>query len=308
MNKNRLTAYGLLLVTSIIWGVAGPVIKYTLTDIPPLLFLTYRFGISAIIGLFMIAHAPEELPQTITHWFHVLCYSLFIPILGLGLLFFGFDLTSSITGTIIAGTTPIFVAAAGVIVFHDKIRSLEKAGIGIALVGTLVTAIDGNGSLNAIFGSQSGNLLVFLSCIFTAIGYVYSKKSIYDHISPIMVTNIGFIVAFLCFLLLSFVTYSPESMMTTLVQAPLGTHMGVMYMAILSGTVGYFFSNWSEKILNIGESAIFSYLHPLWAAPVAVLWLGETITTTQIIGVSIIAAGVIMAEYRKRKTHRKKTG
>jgi drug/metabolite transporter (DMT)-like permease len=301
VNKNRLTAYGLLLITSIIWGVAGPVIKYTLADFPPIIFLAYRYGISAIVALFMIAHAPSDLPSSVKKWLHVFGYSIFIPILSLGTLFFGFDHTSSITGTLIAATGPVFVAIAGAMVFKDKISVLEKIGICLAIFGTIVTAIDSNGSLSTILGSQSGNLLILVSCVFTAIGMVYSKKSIYDHVSPMMITNLGFIVAFLFFLPLSFIIYSPHHVINTIVNAPMSAHLGVLYMAILSGTLGYFFSNWSEKVLDIGESAIFSYLGPIWAAPVAILLLGETITTPEIIGGCFIASGVILAEYRKRK-------
>ncbi|PJA42810.1 EamA family transporter, partial [Candidatus Woesebacteria bacterium CG_4_9_14_3_um_filter_39_10] len=44
MNPHRLKAYILLLIVAVIWGIAGPVIKFTLGGFPPLLFLTYRFG------------------------------------------------------------------------------------------------------------------------------------------------------------------------------------------------------------------------------------------------------------------------
>jgi drug/metabolite transporter (DMT)-like permease len=256
----------------------------------------------------MIAHAPEELPHTSRQWLHVIGYSLFIPVLGLGALFFGFNHTSSLSGTLIAATGPVFVAIAGALVFKEKISTLEKIGICLALIGTAIAAIGGDGSLRTILGSHSGNLLVLVSCVFTAIGMVYSKKSIYDHVSPLMITNIGFILALLFFLPLSFFIYSPNHVITTIINAPLTAHAGVIYMSILSGTIGYFFSNWSEKVLDIGESAIFSYLTPIWAAPVAILLLSEKITAAEIIGGGFIASGVILAEYRKRKNrihHRK---
>ncbi|HEB14007.1 MAG TPA: EamA family transporter, partial [candidate division WWE3 bacterium] len=46
------------------------------------------------------------------------------------------------------------------------------------------------------------------------------------------------------------------------------------------------------------EAALFLYLEPVFAAPLAYLWLGESITPTFIIGAAVIAAGVILTEYR----------
>mgnify|MGYP001597495960 CR=1 FL=1 len=51
MNPARLRAYLMLLVVAVIWGIASPVIKYTLGGFDPLTFLTYRFGISSIISI-----------------------------------------------------------------------------------------------------------------------------------------------------------------------------------------------------------------------------------------------------------------
>ena len=39
----RIKAYILILIVTIIWGVASPIIKYTLDGFDPLSFLTYRF-------------------------------------------------------------------------------------------------------------------------------------------------------------------------------------------------------------------------------------------------------------------------
>lgn len=312
MNTNRLTAYGLLLITSIIWGIAGPVIKRTLGDFPPLIFLTYRFGISALIGFLFILPNVKQLPKTAQQWLDVALYSIFIPILGLGLLFFGFDKTTSMTGSLIAASGPIFVAIAGAIFFREKITGMEKAGMGLAIVGTLITTFDSNG-LFTIFGSHMGNILILLSCFATALGFVFSKRSLYDHLSALTITNLGFVFAFCFFLPLSLFIYSPSHVVDVIQQAPLSAHLGVLYMAVLSGTVGYFFNNWAEKKLGIGETALFSYLQPVWAAPIAVLWLSEQITPVQIFGAILVVCGVMIAEYRKRiqrkqtkqKRHRK---
>ena len=82
MNR-RFTAYFLLLIVSVIWGVAGPVIKFTLHDFPPLIFLSYRFAISGTIALVLFCHHENPLPHQAERQGLATLYSLFAVTLAL---------------------------------------------------------------------------------------------------------------------------------------------------------------------------------------------------------------------------------
>src|SRR3989344_6747827 len=113
MNTHRLQAYGMLLVVSIIWGIAGPVIKFTLGEFPPLIFLSYRFAISTAIALVYFSTTNNRLPTKSKDVSLVALYSLLAVSIGLGLLFFGFDKTTSLTGSLLTAMSPIAIVAAG---------------------------------------------------------------------------------------------------------------------------------------------------------------------------------------------------
>lgn len=51
MNPARLRSYTLLIVVVVIWGIAPSVIKFALGELPPFVFLAYRFLISVIVLL-----------------------------------------------------------------------------------------------------------------------------------------------------------------------------------------------------------------------------------------------------------------
>lgn len=76
--------------------------------------------------------------------------------------------------------------------------------------------------------------------------------------------------------------------------------MGVLYMALFSGSLAYYLSNKAQKTIEIGEQSLFSYLNPLFSIPLAVFWLGETITPLFIAGSVVVTAGVIIAETKKK--------
>ena len=111
--------------------------------------------------------------------------------------------------------------------------------------------------------------------------------------------------------LLGFITLLPlaliqsggvSSLINQLTNTPIKPHLGVWYMAILSGAVAYFLYQKAQKTIEASEATLFSYLSPLFAAPLAVFWLGETITPAFLIGGVIIAMGVFIAELKKKKS------
>jgi len=49
MSKSRRLAYLALIISAFIWGIAPPIIKYTLRFISPVQFLFYRFLIASLL-------------------------------------------------------------------------------------------------------------------------------------------------------------------------------------------------------------------------------------------------------------------
>jgi len=70
-------------------------------------------------------------------------------------------------------------------------------------------------------------------------------------------------------------------------------------MVILSSVVAYFAFELGLKLIEASEATLFAYLQPIFAAPVAVFWLGEKITPPFLLGAGIIAIGVVLTEYRR---------
>lgn len=299
--NHRVTAYVLLLIVSIIWGVAGPVIKFTLGSFPPIIFLTYRFALASALGTTLWAIRPPKFRANASTIPHIVLHSIFTVPLSLGLLFLGFDKTTSLTGSVISATGPIMVAIAGMILLKEHITKLERVGIALALIGTLIVTMGpilvSNGHA---FISMEGNILILLSLLSDAIGTVIAKVSLRNRVPAIALTNISFMIGFLCFLPFLLASYSISEIVTTIMNAPFSAHLGVLYMAFISGTLAYTLQKIAMKTIEVGEVVVFNYLFPIWAAPLALWWLGEKITLPFVIGACVIATGVVIAEHKRR--------
>jgi drug/metabolite transporter (DMT)-like permease len=301
MNPSRLKAYTLLFIVTIIWAVAGPVIKFTLEGVPTLLFLTYRFGLSAIVALiiFLITgfHFPKN-PKTI---FLLLIYSLFSSSISLGLLFFGLENTTVLDMSIITLMVPLLTSIAGAYFLKENITKREKIGMAIAFSGTIFTVLEPlilNGGNEIKF---SGNLLIFLYLLVNILPTVLGKKLLKDGLAPSAITGYSFTIGFLSLLPILIWKTGISSSLTQIASLPIHYHLGVFFMAFISGSLAYYLFNKAQKSIEIGDASVFSYLNPIFAAPLAVFWLGEKITPMYIVGGLVIAIGVAIAEIKKRR-------
>src|SRR3990172_1552392 len=137
MNPQRLRAYTYLLLTAAIWGIAGPVIKFTLDGIDPLPFISYRLAISAVISIifFMIKiKRGKKFRQLRAHMPFALLYGFLAVPAALGLLFAGLDNTTVLDLTLIGVIGPMIVAVGGAVFFSEHITKRERIGISIVLV------------------------------------------------------------------------------------------------------------------------------------------------------------------------------
>lgn len=307
MNPVRTKAYIYLLVASAIWGIAGPIIKFTLGGVEPLLFLVYRFGISSLLAVLVFPKITFRLPKEPKVLLWLFLAGLFSSTIGIGLLFFGLKDTTVLDMTLITLMAPLLAAESGVRFLHERITLREKLGMGIALIGTLFIVIE---PLTSGFGDglkTSGNALILLYLLSTIVPAILTKKLLRAKVKPLTITNMEFLIGFVTLLPFALYQYGGVEIVGTVKRVAPEFHLGVFYMALLSGSLAYYLYNRAQKSIEVGEAAVFSYLYPLFAAPLAVLWLGEKINSQFIVGAIVIALGVFIAEYKRTKLSKIKT-
>ena len=301
MNPYRLRAYILLIAVSVIWGIAAPVIKFTLRGIDPISFLTYRFFLAAVLGiLFVLLFARKHLTQLKHNSTQIILYSLFATVISLGLLFLGLERTTVLDAVLIGTVAPLVTAISGVLFLKERITNQEKLGISIAFLGTLITVIEPIITKADDLFQLTGNLFVLGYLLTNGYASVLAKKLVRRDIEPFTLSNISWIVGFLAIFFVALVKSTPAELVTKISGLPLPYHLGVIYMAFISGTLAYSLWIKGQKTIEVSEAGVFAYLLPVFSAPLAVFWLGEKITPPFVIGAILITIGVIIAEYKKR--------
>lgn len=284
MKSYRTRAYLQLLFVSAIWGFAGPIIKFTLRELSPLVFLFYRFALAGTMAILTLPFFRIKISLK------VLLYCFLTSTVALGLLFLGYDQTLSIEGALISAIGPLLTATAGVMFLHEHVTGREKIGIVIALVGTFITIPS---------PSFQGNLLVMASVLVGVVLAIMGKVILREQThSSFALTQLSFAVGLLTLLPIVLFRYSPASVMEQIRSVSLPTHLGVWYMAFLSGTLAYSLWHKAQKTIEVGETALFVYTYPLFAAPLSFLWLRETVSPLFWVGTGITALGIVIAEVK----------
>jgi drug/metabolite transporter (DMT)-like permease len=299
MPAYRIKAYIYLLIVVAIWGIASPVIKFTLGGIDPLPFLAYRFAIASVFSLIFFAVKGIKIPSSDKIRELVFLYGFLAVPLALGALFVGLDKTTVLDLTLVGVIGPMIVTAGAAIFFRDHITKREKLGIAIVLSGIFLSEL-----LPFMLGDSkaklSGNLFLIVNLLADSSSILVAKKAVKDKVNSITLTNFAFLIGAIFIIPLA-ISLHGWGALTQVTQLPLKYHLGVWYMALISGTLAYFLYVRAQKSIEASEAVLFNYLQPVFTIPLAIFWLKEQLTYHFIIGAIIIAIGLTIAEYKKHK-------
>ncbi len=293
----------MLLAVAAIWGSAVPVIKVTLGNFPPVLFLTYRFLITSLIllPLFFILERPKKF-KSIKELSLIFISGLLGSSINLGLLFWGLDNTTSLSASLLSSLSPLMVVIAAVFLLHEHVTKQEKIGVTLAFLGTIAFIASSSIVAQDTQRTLFGNLIILIANSALVVYVLITKSLLKESFSAFYLTASMFLIGLFTMLPLAIIFHGPPSnLISYTLNQSLFSHAGVWYMAIFSGALAYFLYQEGQKRIEAGEAIIFHYLVPFFTAPLAFIWLKEAINIPMIVSMIVIGCGVFIAEFRKRR-------
>jgi drug/metabolite transporter (DMT)-like permease len=300
MTAKRLNAYIFLLITAVIWGIAGVVIKLTLVEIDPAPFLVYRFGISAAIAVLFLIFSKRIHIRSKAEGIMIFTYGFLSTTVALGLLFLGADKTTVLNLTIITLGAPLFVELAGAFFLKEHLTHREKIGTGVAFLGTALVVVGPIANHIQESSNIVGNILILLYLVADIASIIYLKKLLRLKYSSLALTNTSFVIGFVTILPISIFLMPISQTISQITSLPLPYHLGVWYMAVFSGTIAYYMRGVAQKTVEVSEAGLFGYITPVVTGILAVALLNESLTPLFVLGAVIVALGVTLAEYKPK--------
>ena len=320
--KERLYPILALIVVNILWGAANPVIKYTLSYIPPLTFLFLRMLIVCIVLLPYVVIELHRQKVNPKDYFNLFLLGVFSQT-ALALAFYGLNYTTALDATIIGITSALLTVVAGHYFYNEKVDTAHKWGFFLASIGSVVIVLEPilthSGSDLTIDKRMLGNFLTVLYSFSWVIYIIWSKMSMgersgllkktlsFIHIrpmtkaySPTLLSALTFYVGLVTFIPLALWEQTSGSATNTgIAFIDWRGVLGLVYMALLSSVVAYLLNQWAVEKAKVSDISILTSVGTVVAFPAAFLLLGEIPNTYVIIGGVLIMIGVIVAEKHK---------
>ncbi len=280
-----------LLFTNIFFAVNYTAVKYLINHelVKPFGLNLLRVGISAILLWALYIFKPVK---TIIHKKDMrrffLCALTGIAINQL-LFIKGLSLTYSIHASLLMLTTPILITFIAAWLLKEKLNSYKMIGLALGIAGAivLITARDNTGNASQVL---SGDLLIILNAISYTIYFVLVKPLMKEY-NPITVIRMIFTIGF--FMILPFCW---EEFTEVPWQAYSTTSCLLLIAIIFCGTfLAYLFNVYGIKILGASMAGTYIYSQPVFAAAIAIVFLGEELSLYKIIAAIFIFAGVYLA-------------
>jgi drug/metabolite transporter (DMT)-like permease len=283
--------YAIALLATLLWSINYIFARHALIEFPPMLVTGMRTGIAALVMLpIYFWHMRGSNRPDWTRRDLVTVVSLGILGVGLNQALFvlGFSRTSVAHAAFIVGLTPMFVVLIAAVLGHERLRALQLAGMAVALTGVAVLQFS---SGNERQSSTLGDVLIFCGCftfaIFTVRGKLETRR-----LGPIILNTWAYVASTIALLPVT-IWYSARFSFENVSSR---AWIGVFYMAVFSSVLGYLMYYYALTHIPASRVSTFSYLQPLLAMVLAMIFLGERLSPSLFSGGALVLAGVFLAE------------
>lgn len=277
-----------LFLVMAVWGFNVIATKLLVVSFMPVTMTALRIftaGVCVFIILFCfrLVRKPskkEFLYILICSFFNVVGHHYFLSI--------GLKATSASNGGLILGMGPILTTILAIFFLKNKVTFLRFCGIIFGFIGIFFIVFQNEKSLQSI---SIGDVHVFLSIFLQAISFIMIKK-ISSTLDPRLMTGYMLVIGSIFLFMISL--FVEPNGLQSMANGSLGIWTVFLASAILATAIGHMTYNYAIGKVGATESAIFINLNPFFALVGAVLFLGEVISTIQVIGFIFIIFGVVL--------------
>ena len=270
---------------SLMWSSAFATARIIVAGAPPLLALSLRFAISGLLAV-IVARALGQswrLGQPIAR--SVVVFGLCQNAIYLGLNFIALEKVEASLAAIIASSMPLIVALLGWLWRGEKVAPLGIAGLAAGFIGVAMI-MGGRVSAGA---DPVSILLCFIGALSLAVATL-TVRAVSSGGNLLMVVGLQMLVGSVSLGIISAVSE------TFFIIPSLSLTLAFIYQIAVPGLAATLL--WFSLVGRVGavKASTFHFLNPFFGVLVAAILLGEHIGGFDMIGVAIVASGILAVQ------------
>jgi drug/metabolite transporter (DMT)-like permease len=281
----------LLTIPPLCWAGNFVIGRAMHAEIPPAAFTFWRWVVAFSALAPFVAVALWRRRQAVWHhlgWVAVLALT--------GMFTFqyavyrGLHTTTAINGALIIATIPVFIPAIAFVIDGSRLALSQALAVAVSLAGVIVIILRGNIAALAELTLQPGDLWMLLAA------FAWSVYSVVVRNRPAALPPLPALLAqIITGLLLLAPLYAAERAAGAAFALTPATAATLLYVGIFASVIA--FICWNAGVARLGATRAGQFIHlmPLFAAGLAVSFLGETLQRYHAAGLVLIALGLVLA-------------
>ena len=202
---------------------------------------------------------------------------------------FGLTYVSATVCSVLIATIPVFATIGAWLIFKEKLKAINYAGIILSFMGVLVFILNTDGSLS--FNIKGLGLLTL--AVLSAVGYNLTLSRLIETYTPVYIVNVQNLIGATLFLPL-FLIFDFKHFIST----PFTFDMfkPIIELSIFASCGAFILFAYSVKNMGITKANVFSNCIPVFTAFFSFILMGDKLTVQNIAGMAIVIAGLFMSQ------------
>lgn len=278
------------LAFALMWSSAFTSARIIVADASPLAALTLRYLLSGLLGVAIARMLGQSWHLTPAQWRATILFGILQNAVYLGLNFVAMQTIEASVAAIIASTMPLLVALAGWMFLGERLKPLSFAGLIAGCIG-----------VGLIMGTRITGGIDFYGLILCGIGVValtiatLSVRGATSGGNFLMIVGLQMLVGCVTLALATALFETPRLTPSWPLVA------AFTYTTLVPGLAATFVWFWLVNRIGATRAATFHFLNPFLGVAIAAMLLGETLGSLDLLGVAIIALGILAVQLSRQR-------
>jgi drug/metabolite transporter (DMT)-like permease len=202
---------------------------------------------------------------------------------------FGLTYVSATTCSVLISTIPVFATIGAWLIFGERLKKINYAGILISFIGVLVFIMNKDGSIS--FNIKG--LALLMLAVFSAVGYNLTLSRLVGKYSPTFIVTVQNLIGGILFMPL-FLFIDLNHFLNT--DFTFNLFRPIIQLSIFASCGAFILFAYSVDKMGITKANVFSNSIPLFTAFFSFLILGEKLTFQNMAGMLIVIGGIVMSQ------------
>lgn len=280
----------LLVLTMLMWGANGPVIRAAVGEISPMALVSLRWLIVGGIILTFLPRGFGQDWQKMRRQPVLLATMICLMTTSNVMVFSAAKFTTGINLSIMPGATPVIVLIGARLAFGATIGVLRGAGVTLSVLGILYLATRGDLTAIRSLEFNAGDLMMLASVsLYAAYVLLLRFKPDISNYSLFCMIAIG---SFFASLPMIGWEYSAGQTIWPTWKG----FLALLYVAFFTSMLGHIMFMRAVELVGPGRAAQFQNLAPVIGSVLSVIFLGEHFASYHGIALAFVIGGIWLAE------------